>query len=242
MSDQALIAELVAMKPYAKDIQPTLYTIKATIGGDNSMIPDETLCTIGRSRHRNTIAIPLLETVSRKHACIKLSVAPDDVHLVLHDIGSSNGTFVNGKRIENPHALQNRDEIGLGHPDGMLCFLFSDGTTVKQIHEGLLYVPDSMTFMLNGQQLLLPPVQSRLLLHLYKHEDQVCTRASCEEAILGEEYAHGPYNGLDEAISSLRKALGQRANDPKETQFIRTRHKIGYMLVRNPERKKLEAQ
>lgn len=240
MSEQALIAELIAMKPYTKDIQPTLYTIKATIGSDTHIIPDETLCTIGRSRHRNTIAIPLLETVSRKHASIKLVIEPDDVHLVLHDAGSSNGTFVNGKRIECPHTLRNRDEIGLGNPEGMLCFLFSDGTTVKQIHEGLIYVPESMTFMLNGQPLSLPRAQFRLLLHLYKNEQHVCTRASCEEAILGEEYAHGPYNGLDEAISSLRKALGQRATDPKETQFIRTRHKIGYLLVRNPERKNLQ--
>lgn len=34
--------------------------------------------------------------------------------MVLEDLGSTNGTFVNGVRLTDPHTLSNGDEIGLG--------------------------------------------------------------------------------------------------------------------------------
>ena len=34
--------------------------------------------------------------------------------MVLEDIGSTNGTFVNGMRLANPHTLANGDVVGLG--------------------------------------------------------------------------------------------------------------------------------
>jgi DNA-binding winged helix-turn-helix (wHTH) protein len=49
-------------------------------------------------------------TVSRHHACIR--VAGDEA--VLTDLGSRNGTYVQGKRIEAPVALADGDEIRVG--------------------------------------------------------------------------------------------------------------------------------
>jgi pSer/pThr/pTyr-binding forkhead associated (FHA) protein len=50
--------------------------------------------------------------VSRTHAIIELS----ENHLTLHDLGSRNGTFINGQRItpERPQLLHNGDEVRLG--------------------------------------------------------------------------------------------------------------------------------
>jgi DNA-binding winged helix-turn-helix (wHTH) protein len=50
-------------------------------------------------------------SVSRRHA--RLRVGPSEA--VLEDLGSKNGTWVNGRRIAGPVALADRDEIRLGN-------------------------------------------------------------------------------------------------------------------------------
>lgn len=50
--------------------------------------------------------------ISRRHAALRVS----DHIVELLDLGSSNGTFVNGQRLtpHQPHPLRSGDEIGLG--------------------------------------------------------------------------------------------------------------------------------
>lgn len=48
--------------------------------------------------------------VSRKHA----KVVRDGDHFVLHDLGSGNGTFLNGQRLEAPHRLKTNDRLKFG--------------------------------------------------------------------------------------------------------------------------------
>jgi pSer/pThr/pTyr-binding forkhead associated (FHA) protein len=48
--------------------------------------------------------------VSRHHCMIR--IRPDEV--TLHDLGSSNGTYVNGTRVISQAVLQSGDEIRLG--------------------------------------------------------------------------------------------------------------------------------
>jgi ABC transport system ATP-binding/permease protein len=57
--------------------------------------------------------------VSRRHALIEVDAAG---RAVITDLGSSQGTFVNGARIER-QALRDGDRIGFG-PDGVLAFTF----------------------------------------------------------------------------------------------------------------------
>lgn len=64
--------------------------------------------TIGRDA-RNDIVINDPE-VSRQHAQLSLQAQG----YVLTDQGSTNGTFVNGKRLAAPYRLSNGDEVGLG--------------------------------------------------------------------------------------------------------------------------------
>jgi hypothetical protein len=65
------------------------------------------LTTIGRTPD-NQIAVPVRE-VSRRHAEIVLT----GTEYVLKDLGSPNGTFVNGERITE-HRLQDEDRIAMG--------------------------------------------------------------------------------------------------------------------------------
>lgn len=48
--------------------------------------------------------------VSRRHARISVT----EIGYVLEDLGSKNGTFVNGTRLARPHRLKDGDEIRLG--------------------------------------------------------------------------------------------------------------------------------
>lgn len=65
--------------------------------------------TFGREAD-NTVACPGDSSVSRKHA--RLQLRADGAFL--EDLGSSNGTFLNGARISAPSLVNNGDEIVIG--------------------------------------------------------------------------------------------------------------------------------
>lgn len=66
-------------------------------------------CTLGRSG-ANTVTLDD-NHVSRKHAIIQFQ-GGDEFWMV--DLGSSNGTYVNGRRVSRPLALKNGDVIEVG--------------------------------------------------------------------------------------------------------------------------------
>ncbi len=67
--------------------------------------------------------IPLTDdSVSRRHAELR----PENGRWVLSDLGSSNGTYLNGVRIEEATALKHGDQIKLG---GTLLVFFSEEST-----------------------------------------------------------------------------------------------------------------
>jgi pSer/pThr/pTyr-binding forkhead associated (FHA) protein len=65
--------------------------------------------------------------VSRKHASLRL----EDNQLNIWDLGSSNGTFINGMRLNphRPYPIRDGDEIRLGQM--VLRMFFQIGQTVK---------------------------------------------------------------------------------------------------------------
>src|SRR5512134_3945117 len=75
------------------------------------------VCTIGRSSQCD-IAIES-KTVSRLHA----KVERDGPRYILYDVHSANGTFVNGRRLREPHLLEDEDQIGLSKPAPLLIFM-----------------------------------------------------------------------------------------------------------------------
>jgi len=97
-----LPAEIVALD---QQIRPSSWKMHADV------------CTIGRSPLCQVI-VPY-RTVSRLHAKIEYNRP----NWVLTDVGSANGTFVNGSRIVVPYRLKDRDLIGLGTFEALLQFL-----------------------------------------------------------------------------------------------------------------------
>lgn len=69
--------------------------------------PVDDVLTIGRGRDNTIVLDDML--ISRQH----VRITADDEGLVLEDLGSRNGTYVNERRVERTH-LSEGDRIGLG--------------------------------------------------------------------------------------------------------------------------------
>ena len=73
-----------------------------------TFILDQDQLTLGRDPSNGIVISD--PQVSRQHARITCQ----DEMIVIEDLGSTNGTFVNGMRLTGPHILANLDVIGLG--------------------------------------------------------------------------------------------------------------------------------
>lgn len=186
-------------------------------------------CTLGRAIDCQIVV--KRKIVSRYHARIERQ----GEGYILFDLQSANGTYVNEKRISDPHLLKNDDIIGLGGPEALLRF--SDPDPTEQVSRSLLrHDKHHMIFYLGPEPLELTPSLFRLLLHLYDNAGQVCLRESCAEAIWGPDYDPGlAADAFDKVISKLRGKLqdgliriGHTATTPP---FIKTYRGQGYKLV-----------
>lgn len=200
------MVRLVALQP---DVQPGQFSLT-----------DEG-CTLGRAATCD-IVVPR-PLVSRLHAQIEWGGG----HFQLRDLGSVNGTYLNGVRLHEPHVLAQHDVIGLGDSTALLSFVDPDATQMSS--ERLHYDARQMRFFLGRQPVELTPNQFRLLLHLFQHRGQVCSREQCAEAVWGPDYTPGnDATPLDRLISTTRVALRQI---DAEAQVIVTRPGLGYQLA-----------
>lgn len=177
-------------------------------------------CLIGRREGCDLVVHHPL--ASRIHA----RVEPSGARYLLIDMGSVNGTYVNGARLTGAHQLSNHDQIGLGAATPLLSFLDPDST---QLSGGVLsYDERTMRFVVGGIGIELTPMQFRLLRHLYRHAGAVCDRESCAEAIWGRNYdPELDTSALDQALNSLRRTLRSQGLD---SGLIETRRGQGYVL------------
>jgi len=198
-------ARLIATQPY---VQPPDLTL------------DTASYTIGRSPKCDIIVQQ--DTISRIHARIERS----GPRYLLRDDSSSNGTFVNGQRINGAHLLQHDDLIGLGSATAILRFLDPDPTAISV--DGLRYDDHARAFYMGRKRVDLSATQLRLLAHLYDYAGELCSNESCAQAIWGAGYDEIQLEQVDRAINRLRNKLRQldSSADP-----IKNERGHGYKLV-----------
>jgi len=192
------------------DIKPGMYTLEPEVS------------IIGREAAMCQVVVPD-KRISRIHATIERK----GVYCYLHDANSANGTFVNGRRIREPHLLKDQDTIGLG--PGPALLRFDDADKTAQVLPRLHYDEATMKFFLNKEALQLTPNEFRLFYHLYQHIGEVCLRQSCAEAVWERAYDPGPDDeGLHKLITKIRRKLADI--DPEARDVLVTHHGMGYQL------------
>ncbi len=171
--------------------------------------------------------------VSRHHAQIRRL----DSQYVLEDLGSRNGTCVNGREVTEPHVLQDGDEIQIA-----LCvrlsFVGAEATAPLVFERGKrpgLYLDrERHTVLVGGRELSLPLslAQYRLSELLYDRAGRVCSRDEIVEAVWPEVAEEGV---SDQAIDALVRRLRKRVSeiDP-DHQYIVTVRGHGFRLDKIP--------
>ncbi|MGD8489142.1 MAG: FHA domain-containing protein [Anaerolineae bacterium] len=182
--------------------------------------------TIGRDESCDLV-IPERQ-VSRQHARIR----HEGGRHILEDLGSKNGTFVNGSEVVEPHPLQDGDEIQIA-----LCckltFVGVDATApvvLEEAFQGLRLNVESKRVWVAGKELA-PPLslaQYRLLELLYQEPGRVYSRDAVVEAVWPEDDRDGI---SEQAIDALARRLRERLTelDP-DTQYVVTVRGHGFRL------------
>lgn len=173
--------------------------------------------------------------VSRRHAVI---------HCVgrvytLEDLGSRNGTTVNGQPLAAPRVLRDGDRVELGGV-GRLTFLDGDATSTRPMPSAVGVWLDAATqdVWVDGLCLSprLSPAQFSLLQLLVARLDRICSR----EDIVGAVWPDTPDGVSDEAIDGLIKRVRARlAEAPGGQRYLVTLRGRGLMLHSDPDRKRV---
>jgi len=171
--------------------------------------------------------------VSRFHA----RLTPTDEGIIVEDLGSKNGTHLNGTVLTSPMMLQDGDKLQVSFVQEFLFFT-SDATmplTEGTGHPGRLMMEHKSRSVWVNQKQLVPPLsaqQFKLLWLLYENQGQVISRPDLVETVWGEEQAAGV---SDQALDALIRRLRDRlAELDSKHQFIDTVRGHGVRLDNPP--------
>jgi DNA-binding response OmpR family regulator len=183
----------------------------------------EDTLSIGRAEESD---VPLAHDrrVSRQHAELRRQGAA----WVLHDLNSTNGTFVNEQRLTAPCPLRDGDAIRIGEA----TFTFSDPEATIRESAFPLLVYDARTgeLWVNRQSVSLSAKEHDLFRFLYDAEGRLCAKDEIGQAVWPE------YRGevFDYQIESLVKRLREKLEpNPREPALLLTIRGRGYRLVRD---------
>jgi pSer/pThr/pTyr-binding forkhead associated (FHA) protein len=191
--------------------------------------------TIGRDGTNDIIVDHPL--ASRRHARLER----DDTGYVVRDLDSTNGTYVNGDRIEGARALHNLDRIWVA--DTEIVFNDPEATQkgplpaeilrrVRSTEEPIRLDSRAKEIYIQGK-LLDPPLtvkEFQLLELLYTHKGQVISKDEIAKNVW--DYEVYDYNAIDALIYRLRQRIEA---DPGSPKYIVTVRGFGYKLVAQPE-------
>ncbi len=160
--------------------------------------------------------------VSREHARVRR----EGWRVMLKDLGSTNGTYLNTERVMSPVALHDEDRIKIGD----VVFVFHDPdityrdtpfpTLEMDVAAGIVRV--------DRRAVELSPKEFALLAYLYEHSGHVCSKDNIANAVW-PEYQAGVY---DYQVENLVRRLRSKLElDPANPQLLLTMRGLGYKLV-----------
>ncbi len=222
------------MERMSEDI-PVLVGQTGPLNGQRWMLRINT--TVGRDVTCE-IMIPDRQ-VSRRHA----TFTPSPKGVVLEDLGSKNGTHVNGQVLENSVILKDGDIVQIAFAQ-QFTFLSSDATLpleylveIKSSVEapGRLKLEKRSRQVWVGSEEVIPPLsvsQFQLLEILFENQGKVVSRKEIIEKIWGEENAiEVSEQALDALVRRLRDRL---ASLDRYSSYITTVRGHGLRLDNPP--------
>jgi hypothetical protein len=204
-----------------------LFVIKEGPLAGKSWTLDQDVITIGRGADCE-IVLPERQ-VSRYHARVERR----SQGYVLMDLGSKNGTHVNGQEVIQPHLLQDGDEVQIALYV-KLSFIGAEAT-VPLSFEGVTGSPvridkGTRRVWVRGQELDPPlsPAQYRLLELLVDADGNVVSRDEVVNAVWPDDVEAGiSEQAIDAMVRRLRDRLTEVAPDQ---QYIVTVRGHGFRL------------
>jgi DNA-binding response OmpR family regulator len=182
---------------------------------------DEAEIRIGRDDDAHIVLAGPLS--SRAHAAI----VRDGERFVLNDVGSRNGTFVNGERIESSYALSDGDEIGFGKSAPDMIFREKNRTAIAKA--ALRYDARQNVFFYGDSKIATVGEQTILLKLLFDNRGHLCDRKMIVKHIWRRDWdKFRDDDALDKMSSRVRNAL--RAASPQAANLLVTRRGQGYEL------------
>ncbi len=179
---------------------------------------EKELTTLGRWPD-NDIVLPD-RRVSRHHAQIRRFGS----QFLLEDRNSTNGTFVNGERVEDSYPLQDGDTLQIA-PAFQLRFL-DHASTAPVPGQGrpfrLAIDEAERRVMIGGEAVELSVAQYALLLLLHQQEGKVVNRAEIALAVWPDEEDAGiSSQAIDALVRRLRERLAVVDPDHAYVQTVR---------------------
>lgn len=176
--------------------------------------------TIGRAVE-NTIVITS-KRISREHARVRR----ETWRVMLEDLGSTNGTYVNDERVTEPVQLHDGDHVMFG--DVTLTFHDPDVTVYDAPFPELEVDLAAGIVRVNRQLITLSAKEFELLAYLYSQRGQLCTKDDISQAVW-PEYIEGAYDyQIENLVRRLRTKLEP---DPANPQLLLTVRGLGYKLI-----------
>ncbi len=176
--------------------------------------------------------------VSRRHA----RITSTSNGLLLEDLGSKNGTHLNGIRLEEPAILHDGDSVQVSLAQ-KFTYLSSDATLPLegddiislQAETGLLRLEKRSHRVWIGEREVLPPLsvsQYKVLELLYENQGQVVTRQNLVHTVWGENEA---ITVSEQALDALVRRLRDRLSTIDNTHaYIATVRGHGLRLDNPP--------
>ncbi len=178
------------------------------------------MITIGRAVECDLVITS--KRVSREHARIRR----DGWRVMLEDLGSTNGTFLNEERVLAPAALHDQDQIKIG--DVVFVFHDPDITYRDTLFPEVEIDLTAGVVRVDRQAVQLSPKEFALLAYLHARNGEVCSKDDIANAVW-PEYQAGVFDyQVENLIRRLRAKLEHDAANP---QVLLTIRGLGYKLV-----------
>jgi pSer/pThr/pTyr-binding forkhead associated (FHA) protein len=217
------------------DMQPVpapKLTIKRQTGDYRELEWERDELTVGRDSANDLIIDHRL--ASRRHARFER----DESGFYIRDLDSTNGTFVNGDRIQGTRQLHNQDQVIIA--DTIITFQDPEATVkgilppevLRAVREELRVDSRSKEIYIKGQPLD-PPLtvkEFQLLELLYNRKGQVISKDEIAQAVW--DYEVFDYNAIDALVYRLRQRIEPVPTNPR---YLVTQRGFGYKLFTTPE-------